>query len=176
VNYTFTTSTIDPDGDQVYYQWNWGNETSGWLGPYPSGQVAAATHKWMTVGDYHITVNAKDSKELESGWSDPTTIHIIAAPQIEIGAISGGFGITAELRNTGIVNATNVNWTVTLKGLVIFGKVKTGTIPQIAVDAAQKIKTGLILGLGTINITVNTADAEKTATAFLLGPFVLDVR
>jgi len=176
VDYTFTTSTIDPDGDQVYFQWNWGNDTSGWLGPYRSGQIVNVTHKWMTVGDYQITVNAKDSKELESGWSDPATIHIILAPQIEIGAITGGFGITAEVRNIGIINATKVNWTISLQGLVIFGKEKGGTIPQIALDAAQKIKTGLILGLGTINITVNAADAEKTATAFLLGPFVLSVR
>jgi hypothetical protein len=108
--------------------------------------------------------------------SDPATIQIVAAPQIEIGTISGGFGITAEIQNSGIANATNVNWTISLKGLVLFGKVKTGTVPQIAPDTAQKINTGLILGLGTINITVTAADAEKTATAFLLGPFVFSVR
>jgi hypothetical protein len=176
VNITFTTSTTDPDVDPVYFQWNWGSETSGWLGPYPSGQVISVTHKWMTVGDYQITVNAKDSNGLESGWSDPATIQIVAAPQIEIGTISGGFGITVEIQNSGIANATNVNWTISLKGLVLFGKVKIGTVPQIAPDTAQKINTGLILGLGTINITVTAADAEKTATAFLLGPFVFSVR
>lgn len=176
MNYTFTTNTTDPDGDSVYYQWNWGDEVSAWLGPYTSGQDVSATHKWSVVGDYFITVNAKDSQQLESGWSNPAQIHIVAEPQIEIGAITGGFGVTAAIQNIGIADGVKVNWSISLEGMVFFGKEKTGTILQIAPDNQRTITTGLIFGLGTVTITVTAADAEKTATAFLLGPFALSVR
>jgi len=176
VNYAFTTSTTDPDGDQVYYKWDWGNNISDWLGPYTSGQSVATTHKWLDVGDYQIKVQAKDSNDLESAWSDTITIHIIVGPQIEIGAISGGLKITAEIKNTGVVNATQVNWTISLEGFVIFGHEKSGDIPTIIPDGNFVISTGLIFGLGTVDIIVTAADAEKTATAFLLGPFILNIR
>jgi hypothetical protein len=177
VNYTFSTNTTDPDsGDQLYYQWDWGNGLSDWLGPYTSGQVVEATHKWLIPGDYQVRVKAKDSGGLESEWSDSITIHIIAEPQIGIGTISGGLRITAEIKNTGIVNSTEVNWTIILKGLVLFGKENTGTITTIIPGITSNVTTGLIFGLGKISITVTAADAEKTATAFLFGPFVLNVR
>ena len=33
--YTYTTKTTDPDGDKLYYLFDWGDgEVSGWLGPY----------------------------------------------------------------------------------------------------------------------------------------------
>jgi hypothetical protein len=177
VSYTFTTSTTDPNtGDQLYYKWDWGNGESDWLGPYTSGQSVATAHKWLVAGDYQIKVKAKDSNDLESAWSDTITIHIIVGPHIEIGAISGGLKITAEIKNTGVLNATQVNWTISLEGFVIFGQEKSGNISTIIPDDTFDISTGLVFGLGTINIIVTAADAEKTATAFLLGPFVLNIR
>ena len=177
VSYTFLSSTTDPDnGDQLYYQWDWGNNVSDWLGPYTSGQSVETTHIWLTAGDYPVKIKAKDNSASESAWSDPLTIHIAAAPQIEIGTISGGMRITAEIKNMGIVNATDVNWTVTLQGLVLFGKEKIGTIPMIVPGISSDVATGLVFGFGTISITVTAADVEKTATAFLLGPFVLNIR
>jgi hypothetical protein len=177
VSYTFLSSTTDPDsGDQLYYQWDWGNEVSDWLGPYSSGQSIETPHIWLTAGDYQVKIKAKDSSGLESEWSDSITIHIAAEPQIEIGTISGGLKITAEIKNTGIVNATDVNWTITLQGLVLFGKEKIDTIPIIVPGISSDVATGLVFGFGTISITVTAADVEKTATAFLLGPFVLNIR
>ena len=177
VNYTFSSSTTDPDaGDQLYYQWDWGNGVSEWLGPYTSGESVEATHNWLTAGDYQVKAKAKDNNGLEGAWSDSVTIHIIIAPQIEIGMISGGLKITAEIKNTGIINATDVNWTIALKGLVLFGKENIGSIPKIVPGFAPTISTGLVFGFGTVDITVRAADAEKTATAFLLGPFILNIR
>ena len=177
VNYTFSSSTTDPDaGDQLYYQWDWGNGVSEWFGPYTSGESVEVTHSWLVAGDYQIKVKAKDNSGLESDWSDSVTIHIIIASQIEIGTISGGLKITAEIRNTGIIDAMDVNWTITLKGLVLFGKEYIGSIPKIVPGFAPTINTGLVFGFGTVSITVTAADVEKTATAFLLGPFVLNIR
>ena len=127
VDYTFSTSTTDPDpDDQLYYQWDWGNEQSDWIGPYASGQSIQAIHSWSTAGDYPVKVKAKDNYGSQSAWSDSITIQIVEGPQIEIGTISGGMKITAEIKNTGIVNASHINWTITLKGLVLFGQEKSG--------------------------------------------------
>ena len=177
VDYTFSTSTTDPDaGAQLFYQWSWGNEESDWLGPYTSGQLMQAIHKWSTAGDYQVKVRAKDNNGFMSAWSDSLTIQIVEGSNIEIGTISGGMKITAEIKNTGIINASHVNWTITLQGLVLFGQEKTGTLLGISSGASLDVSTGLILGLGTVDITVTAADVQKTATAFLLGPFVLNIR
>ena len=36
--YSYTLTTIDPDGDMVYYYIDWGDNTwTDWVGPYDSG-------------------------------------------------------------------------------------------------------------------------------------------
>ena len=105
-----------------------------------------------------------------------------AEPVLEIGTITGGFGLKTTVKNTGAINATNVNWTIALDGKLVFlGKSSTGTITSLAVGAEEPIKAGFILGFGKTNIVVSaTCDegktAEKSATAFVLGPFVLGVK
>jgi hypothetical protein len=75
VEKSFTSSTIDPDEDQVFYFWDWGDGTnSGWLGPYNSGEICEASHIWDEEGTYEIKVKAKDSSDKESDWSDPLPI------------------------------------------------------------------------------------------------------
>ncbi|MCX6672142.1 MAG: PKD domain-containing protein, partial [Euryarchaeota archaeon] len=76
-SYIYTTNATDPNNDQIYYRWDWGDGNySIWLGPYNSGQVASASHVWAK-GNYSIKVKAKDALGLESGWSDPLTIRMI---------------------------------------------------------------------------------------------------
>jgi hypothetical protein len=176
VSYSFTTSTTDPDGNEVYYQWSWGSEVGDWTGPYASGQIVEATHHWDTPGDYQVSVQAKDSNGAVSTSSNSLTVHIVLGPQIEVGEVTGGFGVTAVIQNIGIVNAIHVNWTITLQGLVFLGTEKSGTLMQLDANGTETISTGFILGFGTVGITVTAADAEKTATAFVLGPFAFVVR
>ena len=74
-SYTFTTSTTDPDGDSIYYRFDWDDGTiSKWIGPYESGQTAAASHAWTLQGTYAIKVQAKDENGEESVWSDPSSV------------------------------------------------------------------------------------------------------
>jgi hypothetical protein len=73
--YSYTTSTTDPNGDQVYYQWDWGDGTnSGWVGPYDSNEICSVSNNWTEKGNYEIKVKAKDIFGLESDWSDPLPI------------------------------------------------------------------------------------------------------
>jgi hypothetical protein len=76
---TFTTTSTDPEGGQIYYMWNWGdgNETD-WIGPFASGQTADASHSWEIIGDYEISVMAKDEMGAKSEWSE-----ILVFPVIE---------------------------------------------------------------------------------------------
>ena len=77
VEYDFTTSTTDPDGEQVFYKWRWGDGTeSDWLGPFDSGETAVASYTWGDRGDYEIQVKAKDECDMESDWSEPLPINI----------------------------------------------------------------------------------------------------
>ncbi|RKY94016.1 MAG: hypothetical protein DRQ06_05860, partial [Candidatus Hydrothermota bacterium] len=76
-DYTFSTSTTDPDGDQIWYKWSWGDgNVSGWIGPFDSGDTCEAVHHWTEKGTYEIKVKAKDSKGEESSWSVPLEIGI----------------------------------------------------------------------------------------------------
>lgn len=71
----YKTSTIDVDGDRLYYNFSWGDGTySGWIGPFDSGAEAFARHAWTEEGSYNITVKAQDAKGDESEWSDPLSI------------------------------------------------------------------------------------------------------
>lgn len=77
IEYTYTSSTTDVNGDQIYYWFNWGDGTnSGWVGPLASGATASAKHKWTVKGSYQIKVKAKDTNGAESAWSDPLPISI----------------------------------------------------------------------------------------------------
>ena len=75
--YTFNTVTLDSNGDQLYYMWNWGDgNISEWIGSYNSGEITSASHSWSEKGVYQIKVKAKDINNLESDWSEPFYIGI----------------------------------------------------------------------------------------------------
>ncbi len=77
LKYTFESSTTDPDEDQLFYKWDWGNgEITDWIGPYNSGDLVEEKHKWAEKGTYEIKVKAKDELGAETGWSDPLTVKI----------------------------------------------------------------------------------------------------
>ncbi len=170
----YKTLTIDPDGDDLYYWFEWGDgENSGWLGPYPSIEIVNKSHVWMESGEYEIKVKAKDIFGAESNWSDSLTITIIE-PLIQIINISGGlFRIKAVIKNTGELVATNITWNINLISGYIFRGTKTsGKIDKIYPGDEITIKSKVILGLGRTDITVNAKLQDggldiKNADAFV---------
>lgn len=77
----FSTVAIDPEGDDVYYMWDWGDGSySNWLGPFGSGQTTEANHKWDETGEFEVKVKAKDSNDAESYWSEPVQLIIENEP------------------------------------------------------------------------------------------------
>lgn len=73
-SYTYSTSTTDPDGDQLYYQWDWGHQTGPWDGPYNSGDTVFASHIFPNQGTYMVKVKAKDTSGEETVWSNPLSV------------------------------------------------------------------------------------------------------
>jgi hypothetical protein len=61
VIYNCTICTVDPESDDVSYSVDWGDATSsGWLGPFTSGEAATVSHTFAKKGTYTITVSVKD--------------------------------------------------------------------------------------------------------------------
>ena len=154
----------DPDGDQLYSFWDWGDgNTSGWLGPYNSGETVNNLHAWSEQGIYTIKAKLKDSHGAESNWSEPFIIEI-SQPDIEVN-ITGGLGIKAIITNQGTANLTGINWQIHVKGGIIglINKTVNGTV-DLKVGESKTVSTGMLLGLGSLNINVRVAGVEKTAT------------
>ena len=74
----FRAQTTDPDGDNIYYKWDFGDGTiTNWDGPYTSGVGVWMPHIYTHVGIYNVRVKAKDIYGLESNnWSTPLVITI----------------------------------------------------------------------------------------------------
>ena len=77
VEYEYSTSTTDPDIENIYYFFDWGDgSNSGWFGPYSSGEIVEASHTWSEQDSYEIITIAQDISGTISEWSDPLQIEI----------------------------------------------------------------------------------------------------
>ena len=181
--YTFSTSTTDPEGHQIYYRWMFGEILTPWRGPFESGKEVSENYSWTERGIYEVKVKAKDIYEAESNWSDIHTIHIVA-PELAIGEIKGGIlQVSAEIKNSGDGDIDDVYWGIAVRG-GIFGGINVSANDTIDKLEAGGTEIGIakpIFGLGKIDIavTVGASDEDpviKEASAFVIGPFVLGVK
>jgi len=75
IEYTFETVSTDPNNEQLYYMWSWGDENySDWLGPHRSGAECSTSKTWNEKGTYEIKVKAKNVDGAESDWSDSLSV------------------------------------------------------------------------------------------------------
>lgn len=91
-SYTYSTSTIDPDDDNVYYWFDWGDgSNSGWIGSYASGETISKSHSWSEEGEYNVKAKAKDTHDEESSWSPSLEVtiskHILLTEGFEYGVM-----------------------------------------------------------------------------------------
>uniref|UniRef100_A0A7C6A8F3 PKD domain-containing protein n=1 Tax=candidate division WOR-3 bacterium TaxID=2052148 RepID=A0A7C6A8F3_UNCW3 len=78
MTYDFTTSTTDPYGDDIAYQFNWGDNTqSDWSGFVRSGEPITLSKSWSSAGTYLVKARAKNTHGIASAWSDPHSITIV---------------------------------------------------------------------------------------------------
>jgi len=92
---------------------------------------------------------------------------------LNVESISGGFGVSASVSNTGSVAGEQVSWSIDLSGLVFLGAETTGTIAILEPGDTDTISSGLVFGLGPSTITVTVGGASQAASGMVLGPLVL---
>ena len=84
--YTYTLNATDPEGHDVFYFVDWGDESdSDWLGPYPSGTLVTLNHSFFYHSDTGkqciIRAKAKDIFDVEGDWA---TLEISMPKNIDI--------------------------------------------------------------------------------------------
>ncbi len=72
VSHEYTFFSTDPDGNELYYYIDWGDDLDNLIGPFPSGTEEKLSHSWAS-GNYIIKAKAIDIYDAESDW---TTLEI----------------------------------------------------------------------------------------------------
>ncbi len=94
----FTFSSTDPEGEDIFYFFDWGDGTnSGWLGPFASGETGETTNSWEVIGTYEVKVKARDINKKVSDWSDLLTVTIVKnlrPDKVTINGPNWGYGGT----------------------------------------------------------------------------------
>jgi hypothetical protein len=82
MTYLYTTRSTDPEGQQLWYEWDWGDgNMSAWIGPFSSGDNTTVTHTWTKQGTYLVRVKCHDTMNEESNWSEPLSV-VMPAPAL----------------------------------------------------------------------------------------------
>ncbi len=111
VEYMFSTDEVsDPEGNPIEYKFDWGDETnSGWI------SLPEASHAWSQRGQYEVKVKARDNFSAESAWSEPLIVTILGS-DIMVESLTGGNGVTANIKNFGTADAIDVVLNVSVEG------------------------------------------------------------
>ena len=72
---SYTATSKDPDGDQLFFTFDWGDgaTTKTLLSASFTGR---ANHIWKEKGTYKVKAMATDSQGASSGWSEPFSVSI----------------------------------------------------------------------------------------------------
>jgi ribosomal protein S27E len=80
-SYEYSTSTTDPNDDQIFFTFDWGDGTTSET-DYVNSQVQVLeSHSWQNSGNYHVKIKATDVHGATSGWSNSVIIEINTPPE-----------------------------------------------------------------------------------------------
>ncbi len=68
--YRYSTSTEDPEGDDMRHTFDWGDGTTSETEFVKSGERIVQSHAWNEPGEYRIRVRATDDHGASSRWSN----------------------------------------------------------------------------------------------------------
>ena len=98
-------------------------------------------------------------------------------PLIQIGDITSDImNLHVDISNEGDAEATNVEWSITIKGgiLGLINATSEGIIPSLAIGEKVTVQTDqVVFGLGPVEIIVSASTRMKDAQGFVIGPFIL---
>ncbi|MCJ7698166.1 MAG: hypothetical protein MUO73_07545 [Thermoplasmata archaeon] len=100
--------------------------------------------------------------------------YTVESPNVQIGTVAGGIGkVTMEVKNIGTGPATNVSWSISVKGGILnrINVTTTEIILSLPASGTETVQTDkFIFGLGalTIQLAAGSATASKTGKVFLI--------
>jgi hypothetical protein len=116
----------------------------------------------MDVGIFDVRVKATDGTS-ESDWSEPKSVEIIYGPILEIRPLSNSlFRLEIPIKNSGGVDAMDVQWQIKLDGGAFIGSSHEGSGLLVRTGETVLIDSDLIFGLGptTVVVTLEYGDGE----------------
>lgn len=94
----YCTSATDPDGDDVQYGFDWGDNSGTTLSAWvDSGQQGCASHGWSSTGTYCVKAYSHDGINPASGWSQCKNVSVQTAPNSAPGTPATPTGPTARV-------------------------------------------------------------------------------
>jgi hypothetical protein len=99
---SFTAAAKDPEGDQLFFTFDWGDGTTTKT-LLSASSTGKANHIWKDKGVYKVKAMATDSSGVSSGWSEPFAVSISGSstvnsppkkPSTPAGIYSGLAGIS----------------------------------------------------------------------------------
>lgn len=74
----YSTSSADPDNNDVLYLWDWDGDDvfDEWTSYYASGQTVSTSHSWATAGRYEVKVKAEDEHGAQSFFSSALVVMV----------------------------------------------------------------------------------------------------
>ncbi|MDD3491871.1 MAG: lectin like domain-containing protein [Candidatus Thermoplasmatota archaeon] len=87
--------------------------------------------------------------------------------------VTGGFGLSAEVRNNGGSDLSDVEWSIHIEGFMLVQQNEGGVIPSLPAGGTATVSTDFVFGLGSVAVTVTVEGMVKEYEALVLGPLVL---
>jgi hypothetical protein len=147
-----------------------------------AGPAVMGKGDWIYLNNIWMQLNS-GSNPIDANWALGAIVEGSGLATLSIVNVKGPIGIKADVQNTGEVDATNVVWTMTVKGgiLGLINKTVPGSQALLAAHATLPISSGIFFGFGKINIVIdvkasNAQEVTLAKSAFLLGPLALAIK
>ena len=131
VEFTYTSSTYDIDGDEIRYRFDWGDGNySNWSNFMSSNTSVSMSHHWSSISNYSVRVMAQDENSMNSSWSPVLNVTVSQAGPGEIPPVAD-----INVSSNALVNQTIVfdaSGSYDMDGVIVsyqwdFGDGETGT-------------------------------------------------
>ena len=165
-------------GKFPYLNWTW---------DFGDGHTSKVHYcpKWTynDVGTYNVTLTVIDSTTPKNIAVDHTTVKVVeTAPTCVEISIIPSIGLTSEVKNTGTLNVSDLNWTMTIEwgpSYIFHKEVGKGIIPFIEAKSSTTIRSNynlIWIGLPRTTIEVkplNACRVEIQQRVIIFGPYIL---
>jgi PKD repeat protein len=149
-----------------------GKAPYGYLWDFGDGGIGATAnpfHIYNEPGTYTVTLTVTDSENEEQTTTTQVSVDNAESNELVIKSVKGGLLVSAVIK----AGDQPVDWSINVDGSVFFGGEASGTIPA---NLQASVKLPLTIGFGKVDITVRANDITDTYSAFMIGPFVLNLQ